>query len=80
MTVRWTPAQQRDIVAEYRQTQIPYCPLDHAAEPWALSQNGTMWKRHPATHVANRWTTLSDAYIFMSMLDKGGKVQLTRIS
>ncbi len=31
MTVRWTPAQQRDIVAEYRRTRIPYCPLDHAS-------------------------------------------------
>ena len=31
MTQRWTVAQQRDIVAEYRRTRIPYCPLDHTS-------------------------------------------------
>src|SRR5919202_1748699 len=31
MTQRWTAAQQRDSVAEYRRTRIPYCPLDHTS-------------------------------------------------
>ncbi len=31
MTERWTVAQQRDIVAQYRRTRRPSCPLDHTA-------------------------------------------------
>ena len=31
MSQTWTPAQQRDILAEYRRTRIPFCPLDRAS-------------------------------------------------
>ena len=31
MTDAWTSAQQRDIVAAYRRTRIPYCPHDHTS-------------------------------------------------